>query len=164
MPNPEVIYLKAWDIYQARISAMGEARWKVLMLAIAGEASIASYGYVNRLSKLYLISIGLCVICLYVEYLYLRIQRAYISKSRDVERALRDLVLEAPEPHIPRNVVDTDPSFDEMPSLRSLFRIKRAAFWLPYAVLISTMALGKYFDFVAPEPPPSKQPTAISRP
>jgi hypothetical protein len=125
------IYLKAWDIYQARIAGMGEARWKVLMLAIAGDASLASYGYVNRLSELYLVAIGLCFVCIYLEFLYVRIQRAYIQKSRDVERALRDIVLEAPEGHIPRNVVDTDPKFDEMPSFLSLFKMKRAAFWVP---------------------------------
>ena len=84
MPNTE-IYLKAWDIYQSRISGMGEARWKVLMLAVAGEAGLASYAYVNRFSDLYVIITGLCLACLYIEYRDIRIQRAYIAKSRDVE-------------------------------------------------------------------------------
>lgn len=120
------------------------------MLAVAGVASLASYGYVKRLSELYLIAIALSLICLYIEYLYIRVQRAYIAKSREVERALRDIVLEAPEPYIPRNVVDTDPNRNDMPRLLSLFKMKRAAFWVPYAALIGGMLAAKYLGFLAP--------------
>ena len=120
------------------------------MLAIGGEAGLASYAYVNRLSELYLIAVGLSLVCFYVEYLYVRIQRAYIHKTRDVEHALRDIVYQSPTPHIPRNVVDTDPNFDEMPSFWSVFKLKRSAFWLPYLVLIAAMLAAKYLEFVAP--------------
>lgn len=135
------IYLKAWDIYQARVSWHGEIRWRILIIGVASSTSLISYGYIQSLPGLYLISAMAGLICMYIDSLHYRIQWFYIQRSIDTEHALRDIVLEKENPHVPREVVDTEPKLADAPSLWQLCRTNRSMFWFPYLIIVLGSAL-----------------------
>lgn len=147
--SDEDIYLKALDIYQARIAALGEARWRVLSLSVTADAGLATYAYTKSSVGIYVIAIILTVALFYLESMHLRIQRAYINKCSHVERAIREIVLKEPNPYIPPRVIDTSPRASDMPTFAEILKPKRAVFWLPYFFLCLVLAVAYIIGFSA---------------
>ena len=128
------VALKAWDIYQGLAKGMGESAWKIRSVFFSLSAAITSFAYTSSSAYLYLLISVLAILFMFLESGYRRLQDQYIEKSNQIEITLNDYIAGEEAPRFPDSIgtdVDT-PSFQH---LIQMFRLKRAIFWGPYAVL-----------------------------
>jgi hypothetical protein len=128
------IALKAWDVYQNLAREMGESAWRIRSVCLTLSGALVAYSYSERTPDLYLSVTLLSVLFCLMESGYRRLQDQYIGKSIAIEQTLDDFIANEKSPRFPDSIGTAlnTPSWSE---LGRLFQLKRAMFWLPYAIM-----------------------------
>ena len=139
-PNKDIA-LKAWDVYQGLAKGMGESAWKIRSVFFALSTAVISFAYTSVSPYLYLLVSALAVLFMFLESGYRRLQDQYIEKSNQIELTLNDYIAGEKSPRFPESI-GTDVETPNLEHLIQLFCLKRAIFWVPYAILFfAPMAL-----------------------
>lgn len=129
------VLIKAWETYQNLAKGFGENAWKIRVTGIGFWAAIMGYGYKNEDNKVYLFSLIIVILFLFLEAGMRQLQYKYINKSIHIEDSINDFLLED-NVRFPKNGVSTNISTPSIFDFFNLFRLKRWMFWLPYLVLL----------------------------
>ncbi|MCY8098847.1 hypothetical protein [Bacillus haynesii] len=134
------VLIKAWETYQNLAKGFGENAWKIRVAGFGFWSAIMGYGYKNSDNKVYLFSLIIVVLFLFLEAGMRQLQYKYINKSINIEKSINDFLLDD-NVRFPTNGISTNISTPSINDFFNLFRFKRWLFWLPYIVLLIVTAL-----------------------
>ncbi|TQR14750.1 hypothetical protein [Psychrobacillus soli] len=129
------VLIKAWETYQNLAKGFGENAWKIRAIGIGFWSAIMGYGYKNDDSKVYLFSLIIVVLFLFLETGMKQLQYKYINKSINIEKSINDFLL-GDNVKFPTNGISTNIATPSIIDFLNMFRLKRWMFWLPYLVLL----------------------------
>lgn len=129
------VLIKAWETYQNLIKGFGENAWKIRATGIGFWSAIMGYGYKNSDSKVYLFSLIIIILFLFLEAGMKQLQNKYINKSIKIEKSINDFLLDD-NVKFPSNGISTNIDTPSFKDFLNLFRLKRWLFWLPYLSLL----------------------------
>jgi hypothetical protein len=135
MIDKEVV-LKAWEVYQGLIQALGESCWKIRSIFYTTSSAMIAYGFVHSISFLYVVVAVLSIIFFVLEAGYKQIQNQYIVKSAEIERTLNDLLVDEPHPFIAERGIKTAIKTPTRRGYIRLLRFRNFLFWGPYFLVL----------------------------
>lgn len=133
--NKISVLIKAWETYQNLAKGFGESAWKIRTVGIGFWAAIMGYGYKNHDSKVYLFSLIIVILFLFLETGMKQLQYKYITKSINIEKSINDFLIDD-NVQLPSNGISTNIITPSIQDFLKMFRLKRWLFWLPYLILL----------------------------
>src|SRR5947207_904542 len=124
--------LKTWEVYQGLVQGLGETCWKIRSIFYTASSGLIAYAFIHSEPVLYIVAAILSVAFFLLEAGYKQIQDQYIRKSIELERTLNDLLVNEPEPYIPKRGISTLVKTPTVRGYSNLLRLKRVLFWGPY--------------------------------